>query len=267
MKNITATAGVSFSGQVATVSDAAATNPRQLTTSIDWGDKTGFTPGTVSGANGTFTVTSIHTYNNAGSFTITITVTDMTTRQTSRGSGTASTTIQRPAITCITSKSGPVAGGTTVTITGSNFTNATSVSFGSTAASNFTIDNDTQITAVSPAGSGTVDVTVTTPGGASAISPADQLSYIPPPTATGINPSSGPTTGGTKVTITCSNFTHPTSVSFGTTATSNFTVDSDTQITVVSPAGSGTVDSTVTTPEGTSTASTADQFSYYLPLQ
>ncbi len=174
------------------------------------------------------------------------------------GTSTISTTdqftyIPLPSVKSVTPTSGPVAGGTTVTITGSNFTNATSVSFGSTATSNFTIDNDTQITAVSPAGSGTVDVTVTTPGGASAISPADQLSYIPPPTATGINPASGPTTGGTKVTITGSNFTGATSVSFGTTATSNFTVDSDTQITVVSPAGSGTVDVTVTTPEGTST--------------
>src|SRR5260370_7829408 len=111
MKNITATAGVSFSVQVAPVSDAAATNPRQLTASIDWGDKTGSTPGTVSGANGTFTVTSIHTYNNAGSFTITITVTDTTTRQTSRGSGSgaATVTMQGPAITAINSTSGPTA--------------------------------------------------------------------------------------------------------------------------------------------------------------
>jgi len=89
VKNITATQNVQFSGQVATVSDAAATNPRQLTASIDWGDKTVSTPGTVSGANGTFTVTSIHTYNSAGSFTITITVTDMTTRQIGTGTGTA----------------------------------------------------------------------------------------------------------------------------------------------------------------------------------
>ena len=89
VNNITATQNVQFSGQVAAVSDAAATNPQQLTASIDWGDKTGSTPGTVSGANGTFTVTSIHTYNSAGSFTITITVTDTTTRQTSSGSGKA----------------------------------------------------------------------------------------------------------------------------------------------------------------------------------
>src|SRR5260221_313310 len=237
VKNTTAIQNVQFSGQVAAVSDAAPTTPRQLTTSIDWGDKTGSPPGTVSGANGTFTVTSIHTYNNAGSFTITITVTDTTTRQTSRGSGAATVTMQGPAITGINSNSGPAAGGTKVTITGSNFTNATSVSFGTTA------------TAPTNKGRGAELVTMQRPA------------------VTGINPTSGPAAGGTKVTITGSNFTGATSVSFGTTATNNFTVDSDTQITVVSPAGSGTVDVTVTTPEGTSTASTADQFSYYVPLQ
>ena len=265
VKNITAIQNVQFSGQVAAVSDAAATNPRQLTTSIDWGDKTGFTPGTVSGANGTFTVTSIHTYNNAGSFTITITVTDMTTRQTSRGSGTATVTMQGPAITGINSNSGPAAGGTSVTITGSNFTNATSVSFGTTAAASFTITSDTQITAVSPAGNGTVDVTVTTPGGTSTISTADQFTYIPLPSVKSVTPTSGPVAGGTTVTITGSNFTNATSVSFGSTTTSNFTVDSDTQITALSPQGSGTVDVTVTTPNGTSAKSQADQLSYIPP--
>ncbi len=265
VKNITATAGVSFSGQVATVSDAAATNPRQLTTSIDWGDKTGSTPGTVSGANGTFTVTSIHTYNNAGSFTITITVTDMTTRQTGRGSGTATVTMQGPRVTGINSNSGPAAGGTSVTITGSNFTNTTSVSFGTTAAASFTITSDTQITAVSPAGNGTVDVTVTTPGGISAVSTADQFTYIPLPSVKSVTPTSGPVAGGTTVTITGSNLTNATSVSFGSTATNNFTVDNDTQITAVSPAGSGTVDVTVTTPGGASAISTADQLSYIPP--
>jgi len=89
VKNITATQNVQYSGQVATVSDAAATDPSQLSATIDWGDKTGSSTGTVSVANGTFTVTGSHTYATTGSFKITITVTDTTTSQTGTGTGTA----------------------------------------------------------------------------------------------------------------------------------------------------------------------------------
>ncbi|HEV2655410.1 MAG TPA: IPT/TIG domain-containing protein, partial [Ktedonobacteraceae bacterium] len=128
-----------------------------------------------------------------------------------------------------------------------------------------TVDNDTQISVVSPAEdpsepSNPVDVTVTTPNGTSAMSSADQFTYLPK--VDSISPTSGPEAGGTTVTITGSGFTGATAVSFGSTAGTDVTVVSDTQITVVSPAGSGRVDVTVTTSAGTSQTSTADQFTY-----
>ena len=52
---------------------------------------------------------------------------------------------------------------------------------------------------------------------------------------------------------------------FGTAAASAFTVDSDGQITATSPAGTGTVDVTVTTPYGTSATGSTDKFSYTAP--
>lgn len=61
--------------------------------------------------------------------------------------------------------SGPVAGGTTVTITGTNLTGATAVNFGIPAATSFTVESATQIIATSPAGTGIVNVTVTTRAG------------------------------------------------------------------------------------------------------
>src|SRR5262249_45887576 len=68
-------------------------------------------------------------------------------------------------------------------ITGSNFTGATAVSFGSSAATSFTVNSSTQITAVAPAGSaGTVNITVTTANGTSAVSPSDRFSYVAAPT-------------------------------------------------------------------------------------
>jgi hypothetical protein len=55
---------------------------------------------------------------------------------------------------------GPEAGGTEVTITGSCFTGATGVLFGSTPATSFEVIDDSTIIAVAPPGAGTVDVTV-----------------------------------------------------------------------------------------------------------
>ena len=86
------------------------------------------------------------------------------------------------------------------------------------------------------------------------------------PTITGISPTSGPTAGGTTVVITGTNLTGATAVSFGATSATGYTVNSDTQITATSPAGSaGTVDVTVTTTGGTSATSSSDQFTYIAP--
>jgi outer membrane autotransporter protein len=64
------------------------------------------------------------------------------------------------------------------------------------------------------------------------------------------------------VTIGGTNFTGTNAVTFGSNAAASFTVNSDTQITATSPAGTGTVDITVTTLSGTSETSSSDHFSY-----
>ena len=167
-----------------------------------------------------------------------------------------------PTVTGVSPTAGPLAGGTSVTITGANFTGATAVTFGGTAASGFTFVNSTTITATSPAGTGTVDVRVTTPGGTSATSAADQFNYVPAPAVTSISPTAGPTTSGTSVIITGTNFSGATAVTFGGNAATGVVVNSGTQITAISPAGTGTVDVRVTTAGGTSATSAADQFTY-----
>ncbi len=85
-------------------------------------------------------------------------------------------------VTGVSPGSGPVSGGTSVTITGSGFTGATAVNFGATAASSFTVNSDTSITATAPAATavGPVDVTITTPSGTSPTSSADQFTYTYP---------------------------------------------------------------------------------------
>ena len=73
-----------------------------------------------------------------------------------------------PTVTSVSPNSGTTAGGTAVTITGTNFAAGATVIFGSTAASNVVVVSATTITATTPAGSaGAVTVTVSNPGGQS----------------------------------------------------------------------------------------------------
>jgi hypothetical protein len=164
-----------------------------------------------------------------------------------------------PVVTGVAPTSGSAIGDA-VTITGEAFTGATGVWFGAARAPAMTVDSDSQISAGSPPGAGIVDVTVTTPGGTSATSPADRFAYTP--VVTGVGPSSGSAAGGDTVTIVGAGFTGATGVRFGAAAAPAMTVDSDMQITAVSPPGAGMVDVTVTTPGGTSAATPADQFTY-----
>jgi hypothetical protein len=138
------------------------------------------------------------------------------------------------------------------------------VTFGGTAATAFTVNSANQITATAPAhAAGTVDIIVTTPLGTSPNTADDNFVYGNAPTITSINPTQGPTAGGTTVTITGTGFTGATAVNFGATAATSFTVVNDTTITAVSPVGTnGVVRISVVTPLGTTADTAADNFTY-----
>lgn len=84
-----------------------------------------------------------------------------------------------PAIASIAPNFGPIAGGTTVVVTGTNLASASAVKFGATPATSFTVESDTQITAIAPpsTATGTVDVTATTIAGTSPLTRGDQFTY------------------------------------------------------------------------------------------
>jgi hypothetical protein len=168
------------------------------------------------------------------------------------------------AVTGVNPDSGPPAGNTSVTITGTDLANASAVDFGANNPGAITADSATSITVTAPPGTGTVDITVTTPDGTSATSPADEYTYsviTPPPTLTSISPTTGPAIGGTSVTVTGTNLGGATAVNFGQTP-GIITADTSTSVTATAPSGTGTVDITVTTPTGTTTPSMADQYSF-----
>ena len=166
-----------------------------------------------------------------------------------------------PTVTSVSPNNGPIAGGTAVTITGTNFAAGATVTFGGTAATNVVVVSGTQITATTPAGgAGGVTVTVTVnsqPG-----SLTSGFTYVVPATVSSLSPNGGSTTGGTAVTITGTNFAAGATVTFGSVAATNVVVASATRITATTPAGSaGAVTVTVTNP-GAAGGSLANGFTY-----
>ncbi len=177
----------------------------------------------------------------------------------------ASVPIAAPSVTGLAPNSGYTSGGTQVTISGTNFTSATAVQFGSVPAASFSVVSPSQIVATSPAGTaGTVDVVVTTPRGSSPTGASDQFTYTAtPPSVDNVSPSTGSTSGGTNVIITGAALSGATSVHFGSVAATSFVVNSPTQITAVSPPNApGGYDVTVTTAGGTSATSYKDRYRY-----
>lgn len=181
----------------------------------------------------------------AGPYSFTVTATDSSLGPDSSytGSNSYSGTVA-PSTTSViygvTPSSGPSSGGTSVIITGTGFSGATSVTFGATAAASFTVNSATQITATSPAGSGTVDIRVTTAGGTSATSAADQFTYLAAQqtqTITFTNP--GPQNFGTTPTLTATS-SSTLSPTFTSSTTGVCTITSSGVLTFVT-AGSCTI--------------------------
>lgn len=165
-----------------------------------------------------------------------------------------------PTISSVNPATGDIAGGATVTLTGTNLTGATAVTFGSTAATGLTVVSATQLTCIAPAlAAGTVAVAVTTPGGTASLAAAYTATSTP--AITGVSPSQGGTGGGTTLTLTGSNLGGTTSVTVGGVAATAVTVVNATQVTCVTPArAAGTVD--VVASNGTLSTTATGAFTY-----
>ncbi len=158
-----------------------------------------------------------------------------------------------PVIKSATPDVGPLNGGTAVLIKGKNLESVADgdVYFGSTAATDVIPRNKKQFRVIAPAGSGEVSISVTINGQTSTLNNA--FTYEDIPTVQHVIPHQGPSAGGNRVQISGAGFTGANAVEFGSVAATSFQVDSDQAITAVAPAETaGTVQVTVSTPDGTS---------------
>lgn len=155
-----------------------------------------------------------------------------------------------PTLTGITPATGDAAGGTSITLTGTNLTDTSSVTFDGASVSGLAVVNDTTVTALTPAhADGVVDVVLTTPDG-SAVLPA-AFTYQTVPSLSAITPASGSASGGVGFTLTGTNLTGTLSVTFDGVAATSVNVVNSTTVTGVAPAhAAGVVDIAISTPQG-----------------
>lgn len=151
-------------------------------------------------------------------------------------------------ISGIDPSSGPVAGGTSVALTGTGLAGATPVTFG-VAPATITADTDTEITVTAPPGTaGPAEIVVTLADGTTL--DAGSFTYVAAPTVASVSPNAGPIAGNGAVTITGTGFQNGATVSFDGSAATAVNVNPDTSITATPPDHiAGPVDVTVTNPD------------------
>jgi plastocyanin len=166
-----------------------------------------------------------------------------------------------PDLVAVSPSTGNIGGGTLVTLTGTSFTAECTASFGGTAAATGFVDEMT-LEATTPAhAAGAVDVVVACPAGTDTL--ASGFTYVPDttPLLAAVDPDSGPASGGTLVTLIGSNFESGCSVTFGSRAATSVTFVNGSTLRAVTPAhDEGTVDVSVSCPDGGDTLAASYTF-------
>ncbi|RIJ77484.1 hypothetical protein D1871_07095 [Nakamurella silvestris] len=179
----------------------------------------------------------------------------------------AAAPVKRPVVSGLSPSTGPTAGGTVVTITGRNLAGASRVLFGSTPGTGVKVLSANKISVKAPKhAGGKVNVRVTTKGGTSVVVARGAFSYVLSPVVSGLSPSTGPTAGGTLVTITGVNLSGATQVLFGSKPATELVSASATRIQVRAPGNTlGVTAVRVVTAGGTSVQNSASSFEYTAP--
>lgn len=148
---------------------------------------------------------------------------------------------------------GPITGGTAVTITGTNFVSGATVLFGTNPCASVTFNSETSLTCnATPAGASaaTVDVVITNPDTQSDTMNGAFTYFAPAPDLTSLTVNNGSTLGGTLLGLVGTNFVSGATVTVDGAACTNVTFVDATELTCLTPAGSGgSLDVIVTNPD------------------
>jgi len=174
-----------------------------------------------------------------------------------------------PTVSSVSPSYGPIAGGTSLTITGSTFATSggLTVTVGGDACAITGTVTATSITCTTAAHAvGAVDVKVTNPDGEVGTK-KDGFEYLDKPTVTSVSPSSGPTAGGTSITVGGTNFATANTVTVtvgGNACTITGTVTATSLTCSTAAHAAGAVDVVLTNPDSESDTET-DGFTFVAP--
>jgi hypothetical protein len=176
--------------------------------------------------------------------------------------GAGFTYVKPPTVTSISPEEGSTLGGTAVKVKGTGFVKGATVTIGA-AATSVVVVSETEITAKTAAhaaGKAPVEVTVSGVKQSATV----EYTFVTPPSVTKVAPAEGPIAGGTEVVITGTGFTEGAKVKVGTVEATEVEVESETEITAKTPAGSaGKAEVIVTDSKGTSSGGSS--FTYVAP--
>jgi|GEM_PF-699018 len=215
----------------------------------------GGTSASISSVTST-SIVAVTSAKTAGTYNLVVTNPDTQTATL----GSAYTYNNPPVLSSVSPSGGALAGGNTVTLTGSNFNSMAAISIGAGSCTSV-LANSTTATCTAPAGSaGPKTVTITNPDGTSS-SLTSSYSYNPAPTVSSISPSAGRVTSGVLATITGTNFQAGATVSVGGSAAS-VTGTSATTLFVTMPAHAAGANNVVVTNPDSQTGTLVNGYTF-----
>lgn len=183
---------------------------------------------------------------------------------------TSANAVTAPSVTSVSPNEGPLAGGTTITITGSAFTLTSSVTVAGKTCSQVIPMSPTQISCETPSvtTTGAKDVVVTnrnfTSGDLASGTLTGGFTYLPLPTVT--SSTQGFYMGGTTITITGTGFRTGATVTIGGATCTSPAVASSTSLTCVNPAGTALATGTIVVTDSAAGSGTlTNGFTWRLP--